>query len=101
MSMLQHASLPLRFWAEAVNTAVYLRNRSPTVALHSMTPFERFHGDKPDVSSLKVFCGNAYVHVPGTKRSKLEKKSVRSYSLDIQLFPKDISCMTLKEGNCL
>ena len=32
-SMLLHASLPQQFWAEAVNTAVYLHNQSPTVAL--------------------------------------------------------------------
>ena len=31
-SMLCHSKMPQRFWAEAVNTAVYLRNRSPTAA---------------------------------------------------------------------
>lgn len=39
-SMLHHAHLPLRFWAEAANTAVCLCNRSQTVALQGMTPFE-------------------------------------------------------------
>ena len=28
------------FWAEAVSTAVYLRNRSATKAVDCMTPFE-------------------------------------------------------------
>ena len=32
-SMLYHSNVPLKFWAEAVNTAVYLQNRSPTTAL--------------------------------------------------------------------
>ena len=30
-SMLFHAGLPLSFWAEAVNTATYLHNRSSTL----------------------------------------------------------------------
>ena len=32
-SMLYHAKTPLKFWAESMNTAAYLRNRSPTSAL--------------------------------------------------------------------
>ena len=32
-SMLSHAQMPNEFWAEAVNTSVYVRNRSPTTAL--------------------------------------------------------------------
>ena len=31
-SVLFHAKMPLHFWADAVNTAAYLRNRSPTTA---------------------------------------------------------------------
>ena len=54
-SMLHHAELPLSFWAEAVSTAVYLRNRSPTSYLKEMTPYERWYGSKADVSNLKVF----------------------------------------------
>ena len=74
--MLHHAKMPLKFWAEALSTAVYLRNRSPTTALDGITPYECFHGEKPDVSNLKVFGCRAFVHVPKEKRSKLEGKSI-------------------------
>ena len=37
-SMLYHAKLPQHFWAEAVSTAVYLHNRSPTTALSDKPP---------------------------------------------------------------
>ena len=74
--MLHHAEMPLKFWAEALNTAVYLRNRSPTTALDGITPYECFHGEKPDVSNLRVFGCKAFVHVPKERRSKLEGKSV-------------------------
>ena len=53
-AMLHHAKMPLKFWAEALNTAVYLRNRSPTTALDGITPYECFHGEEPDVRNLRV-----------------------------------------------
>ena len=37
-TMFLEARLPESFWAEAVNTAVYLHNRSPTRSLDNMTP---------------------------------------------------------------
>ena len=43
-----------KFWAEALSAAAYLRNLSPTKAVEGMTPFEAFHGRKPDVKHLRV-----------------------------------------------
>jgi hypothetical protein len=43
------------FWGEAVLTAVYILNRSPTKALNRMTQFEAWHGRKSAVSHLRVF----------------------------------------------
>ena len=61
-TMLADSKLPHRFWAEALSTAVYLRNCSPTKALGVVTPYEAWSGNKPDVSSLIVFGCNAYAH---------------------------------------
>ncbi len=47
-------NLPNYFWAEAVATVVYIMNRTPTAAVHGMTPEEKFTCKKPDVSHLKV-----------------------------------------------
>ena len=74
-TMMCHANVPQKFWAEAVNTAVYLRNRSPTVSLKQVTPYERWTGEKPDLSHLKVFGCVAYIHVAKEKRNKLDAKS--------------------------
>jgi hypothetical protein len=73
--MLNEKNLPNCFWAEAVATAVYIMNRTPTLAIHDMTPEEKFTGKKPDVSHLRVFGCIAYVHVPDEKRSKLDPKA--------------------------
>jgi len=44
--LLFDAELEKRFWAEAVNTAVYLRNRSIASGLNDKTPFEIWTGRK-------------------------------------------------------
>ena len=73
--MLAEAGLPKRFWAEAVATAVFLRNRSPTVAVEGMTPFEAINGRKPQVNILRVFGCLCYSHVPKDERSKFDVKA--------------------------
>eukprot|EP00794_Sanderia_malayensis_P011707 gene11707-biopygen9383 len=76
-SIMHHAKLPMMFWAEAVSTAVYIRNRCPTSALKEKTPYESWLKEKPSVKHLRVFGCNAMVHIPDEKRSKLDKKSRR------------------------
>ena len=73
-SMIAHAGLSNIFWAEAISTASYVRNRLPTTALKEReTPYERWYGRKPDVSHFRVFGCMAYAHVP--ERRKLDTKS--------------------------
>ena len=74
-SMLVGANLPHRFWAEALSTATYLRNRSPTKAVFDMTPCEAWTGEKPQVEKLRVFGCQAFVHIPKDERRKLDSKS--------------------------
>ena len=74
-SMLIDSKLPHKFWAEALNTATYLRNRSPTKAIDGMTPFEAWTSVKPTVKHLRVFGCDAFVHIPKDERHKLDSKS--------------------------
>ena len=73
--MLSDSKLPKKFWAEALSTAVYLRNRSPTRAVHGMTPFEAWRKVKPDVGHLKVFGCLCYAHIAKDERQKLDVKA--------------------------
>ncbi|KAA3487752.1 pleiotropic drug resistance protein 3-like [Gossypium australe] len=66
-------NLPKNFWAEAVNTTVYLQNRLPTKALVQKTPFEAWFGFKPSLAHLRVFGFICYAHVPVVKRDKMAK----------------------------
>jgi transposase InsO family protein len=49
-SMILAQGLDLEFWAEAVNTVVYIKNRCATTALDSKTLQEAWTGDKPNVA---------------------------------------------------
>ena len=74
-SMLADAHLPHKFWAEALSTAVYLRNRSPTKAVSHKTPYEAWMAKKPSFSHLWVFGCKPYAHVPKDERGKLDHKA--------------------------
>ncbi len=54
----------------------YLKNRSPTNSLDKITPYEAWHGKKPDLSDLHTFGCIAYHHIEGARR-KLHDKSLK------------------------
>ena len=73
-SMLAHAKLSKTFWVEALMTATFVINRSPSTPLDGVP--QRVWTYK-DVSyrHLKVFGCLAYVHVAKDKRGKLDSKT--------------------------
>jgi hypothetical protein len=54
-ALLKQRGMPVVFWGEAVVTAVYILNCTPTKALNGRTLYEAWHGRKPTVSQLWVF----------------------------------------------
>ena len=71
------AGLPANFWAEAVATAAYLRNRMVTRSLkEKITPYEKWYDRKPNLAHLRAFEYMAYAYVPdSSRRGKLSKKA--------------------------
>src|SRR6201999_2833808 len=70
------AGIPDDLWAELAASATYLHNRLPTRAnKESASPFELWHGHKPDISNLRVIWADAYMHIRKGKRSKLALRS--------------------------
>ena len=76
-SMLKGKNLSNSFWAEVINIAVYLKNRSPTRSLDFKTPFEALFGYKHVAKHLRVFCSNAFAHIPKEDRNKLDSKAIK------------------------
>ena len=79
-TMLFEGNLPHKFWAEALSTAAYLRNLSPTKAVEGITPFEAFHGRKLDVKHLRAFECVSYAHIVKDERRKLDPVDINAVS---------------------
>lgn len=90
--MLAHAHLPLTYWVEASNTAVFLINILPTTALNNLTPYQLLLNNLPDF--LKVFLDAHIIHY-------LDHiiyffiDPIRAFFLDIVLIIKGITTLTL------
>jgi hypothetical protein len=73
--MIKTKKMPKKFWAEAVQCAVYILNRCPQAILENKTSQELWSDHKPNVAHLRIFGSVAYEIVPDPKRIKLDDKS--------------------------
>lgn len=55
ITLLQQAHLPIKFWMEAIITAIYLINRLPHSSIDFTVPFHALYKSSPDYSLLKPF----------------------------------------------
>ena len=69
-AMMNEKHMPKSYWAEVVNTTTYLMNRCTTSGVHNLTPYEKFYGNKLDLSHVKIFDSVAFVHIPDEKWQK-------------------------------
>ncbi|XP_040372400.1 uncharacterized protein LOC112194950 [Rosa chinensis] len=81
-SMRLHAGLPDTFWADAVNHACYLVNRSPSKVLDFKCAEEVWSGEPADY--LRVFGCSAYAHISNNEQTKLRPKSRKCIFLGIE-----------------
>jgi hypothetical protein len=78
--LLKGAHVPMEFWPNAIETAVYLKNLSPIKSKGTMfIPYERWFGKKPTYQHLRVWGCDAYSTIPKEiqkKNGKLDSKSI-------------------------
>ena len=65
--------LPGYLWAEALQYAVWTKNRTPTRTLKDKTPLEMATGSRPDLRDIHAWGTKGYVRVEG--RGKLEPQA--------------------------
>lgn len=77
-AMISGAKLDKVFWGEAVLTATFLINLTPTKALDfDKTPYELWHDKKPKLKYLRIFGSTVYVHNK-VRKTKFDDKSWKS-----------------------
>ncbi|GBO17322.1 Retrovirus-related Pol polyprotein from transposon TNT 1-94 [Araneus ventricosus] len=75
--LLLQSGLPMKFWAEAINCAVYIRNRCPTRGLQdeNQTPFQKLIGKKPTVKHFQTFGQKAFALNKQPQKGKFDARS--------------------------
>lgn len=76
-TMIHSKQMDYKFWAEAVNMAVHVLNRSGTSTVPLKSPYELWHGKKAKLDYLQIFGSEVFVHIPKEKRQKLDPKAVK------------------------
>ncbi|KRX14696.1 Retrovirus-related Pol polyprotein from transposon TNT 1-94 [Trichinella nelsoni] len=74
--MLLESKLSLNFWAEAISTACYIRNRCPSRSLNGEIPLTLWNGRKLTLNYFRTFGERAYVldKLPGKGKFSTRSK---------------------------
>jgi hypothetical protein len=92
LAFLYHASVPLRFWDDAFQTACYLINCLPTPILHQKSSFESLFHSSPDYSLLKIFGSACWPNLRPYNSHKLQPRSLQCVFLGYSLRHKGYKC---------
>ena len=95
LSLLRHASVPLKFWDEAVSTAVYLINWLPTSILQNRSPYQLIHNREPTYSLLKSFGCSCYPCLRPYASTKFDSLFERCIFLGYNKFHLGYRCLSL------
>ena len=96
-TLLYGSGLPTTFWSSALLHSVYLHNR----LVHQetgVTPFKRYYGSKPDLSSLKVFGLQVCVKKSGDRLDKLDWNDFMGIFLGYTATDQNIIYLELETG---
>ncbi|KAL0293568.1 UNVERIFIED_CONTAM: Copia protein [Sesamum angustifolium] len=72
--MIAQGNLPISFWGDAILTASYILNHVPSKSVPS-TPYELWHGRKPNLEGLRPWGSAGFVHSTSHKYGKLGHKA--------------------------
>ena len=96
--MLHSKNVLQRFWAEAVNTVVYVINRVYIRPNTNNTPYELWNGRKPTVKYFKTFGGKCYILKDREHLRKFDSRSDEGIFLGYSLNSKAYRVFHLKHS---
>jgi hypothetical protein len=89
-AMLLAHRLPSELWPEAMTYATYIQNRAYTRAIPDMTPYQKWTGNKPDISHIHEFGHAVWVLDEQINPSKLEPNAYKHIFVGLQEGPRAI-----------
>ena len=98
--ILQAKNIPPSLWAEALSCDSYIQNRVPHKSVVGVTPFEALHGNKPNVSHLRVLGSKAWARIPIDKRKAFQSQSRECILLGYAEYEKAYNLMELATRKC-
>ncbi|KAL7636900.1 UNVERIFIED_CONTAM: hypothetical protein RMT77_012658 [Armadillidium vulgare] len=73
--MYSKAKFPQKCWAELINTAAYILNRTGKSSIDEKTPYEIWYDKKPRIKHLRIIGTPCSSWIPDQKRRKLDPKA--------------------------
>ncbi|KAL2227763.1 UNVERIFIED_CONTAM: Retrovirus-related Pol polyprotein from transposon RE2 [Sesamum indicum] len=98
-ALLFQASLPIRFWGDAILTATYLINRTPNKSLHWLTPYELLHDHSPHYDHLRTFGCLCYATNLNPHRSKFCSRALKCVLIGYSMHQKAYKLFGLETGS--
>jgi hypothetical protein len=98
LSLLAHASMPLKFWDEAIISAAYLINRLPSKVIQHQTTLDRLFHQTPNYSLLRVFGCACWSNLRPYNTHKLTFRSKQCVFLEYNTLYKGYKCMDTSTG---
>jgi hypothetical protein len=95
LTLLAHASMPLKYWDEALLAATYLINRTPTKLLSYDTPLHKLLGTTLDYSNFRVFGYACWPNLRPYNSHKLQLHSTRCVLLGYSNMHKGFKCLDI------
>lgn len=97
LTILAHASIPIKVWDHSFTTAVFLINRLPTSALSNFdSPYMALHNKQPDYTLLKVFGSSCFPHVRSYNKNNLKFISLKCTYIGVSPTHNDHKCISPK-----
>jgi hypothetical protein len=98
LSLLAHASMPLKFWDEAFLTATCLINMLSSIVIDFATPVEKLLQTKPNYDSLRIFGCACWPNLRPYNKRKLAFRSKQCVFLGYSPRHKGVKCLDVKAG---
>lgn len=95
-SLMLQSGVPSKFWAEAINTANYIRNRCISKSLNGTSPYKIWTGRVPNVRYFQIFGTKAFIL---NKEQNKDKFSSRSKECMFIGYSEESKAYRLWDGN--